>query len=192
MLARDGKDPVMVAVPVMFGIDYNRGGQETLISNCVISRYDSGVGNRQKSGTAVCIPLISVDRLEKHCNGKRNKENGEDMFTLTSADHHGVALGVEVISEEVSEDDLENNHPGIYVKLAEDCIAYATYYEKYDCYIVIRKLTPKECFRLQGWSDDYFDKAEFVNSNSQLYKQAGNGVTVNVVEVVGRRLAELS
>ena len=51
----------------------------------------------------------------------------------------------------------------------------------------IRKLTPKECFRLQGWSDDYFEKAEFVNSDSQLYKQAGNGVTVTVIEAIAKR-----
>ena len=51
----------------------------------------------------------------------------------------------------------------------------------------IRKLTPKECFRLQGWTDDYFDKAQFVNSDSQLYKQAGNGVTVTVIEAIARR-----
>ena len=51
----------------------------------------------------------------------------------------------------------------------------------------IRKLTPRECFRLQGWTDDYFDKAQFVNSDSQLYKQAGNGVTVTVIEAIPRR-----
>ncbi len=52
----------------------------------------------------------------------------------------------------------------------------------------IRKLTPKECFRLQGWTDDYFEKAQFVNSDSQLYKQAGNGVTVNVIHQIARRM----
>ena len=52
----------------------------------------------------------------------------------------------------------------------------------------IRKLTPKECFRLQGWTDDYYEKAEFMNSDSQLYKQAGNGVTVNVIEAIARYL----
>ena len=56
--------------------------------------------------------------------------------------------------------------------------------------IRIRKLTPKECFRLQGWTDDYFEKAEFVNSDSQLYKQAGNGVTVNVIEVIAKRFID--
>lgn len=56
--------------------------------------------------------------------------------------------------------------------------------------VVIRKLTPKECFRLQGWTDDYFEKAQFVNSDSQLYKQAGNGVTVNVIYQIAKKLKE--
>ena len=56
--------------------------------------------------------------------------------------------------------------------------------------IRIRKLTPKECFRLQGWTDDYFEKAAFVNSDSQLYKQAGNGVTVNVIYAIAKRFEE--
>lgn len=52
----------------------------------------------------------------------------------------------------------------------------------------IRKLTPKECFRLQGFTDEQFEKANAVNSNSQLYKQAGNAVTVNVVEEIGKHI----
>lgn len=54
--------------------------------------------------------------------------------------------------------------------------------------IRIRKLTPKECWRLQGFSDAQYEKAAAVNSNSQLYKQAGNAVTVNVVEEIGRHI----
>ncbi len=54
--------------------------------------------------------------------------------------------------------------------------------------IRIRKLTPRECWRLQGFPDWAFDKAQAVNSNSQLYKQAGNSVTVNVIEAIARRL----
>lgn len=52
----------------------------------------------------------------------------------------------------------------------------------------IRKLTPKECWRLQGFPDWAFERAANVNSNSQLYKQAGNSVTVNVIEAIARRL----
>ena len=54
--------------------------------------------------------------------------------------------------------------------------------------IRIRKLTPKECWRLQGFSDAQYEKAATFNSNSQLYKQAGNAVTVNVVEEIGRHI----
>ena len=46
--------------------------------------------------------------------------------------------------------------------------------EKY----AIRKLTPKECFRLMNFSDEDYEKAKAVNSNSQLYKQAGNSIVV--------------
>lgn len=46
----------------------------------------------------------------------------------------------------------------------------------------IRKLTPKECWRLMGFDDVDFDKATQVNSNAQLYKQAGNSIVVNVLE----------
>lgn len=52
----------------------------------------------------------------------------------------------------------------------------------------IRKLTPRECWRLQGFPDWAFDKAQEVNSNSQLYKQAGNSVTVNVISAIAQGL----
>lgn len=58
--------------------------------------------------------------------------------------------------------------------------------------IRIRKLTPKECWRLQGFSDAQYEKAASINSNSQLYKQAGNAVTVNVVEEIGRHIMSVA
>ena len=56
----------------------------------------------------------------------------------------------------------------------------------------IRKLTPKECWRLMAftekrdgeWDDSAFEAAERVNSNTQLYKQAGNSICVNVLEAI--------
>ncbi len=54
--------------------------------------------------------------------------------------------------------------------------------------IRIRKLTPRECWRLQGFTDEKFDRAQAVNSNTQLYKQAGNAVTVNVTYEIGKHL----
>ena len=223
-----------VGIPLQFGIDYNDGGEERDVANCLTSRYDAGVSRHKQEGTAVgiVIPVLTPDRAEKRQNGRRFKEDGDEAFTLTAQDRHGVAIQVkeattkgyaeahegdsinlalpnsetrrgrvgyqvaqtldtscnqgtiEVIEGEPPKDD----HPGMYVQLDDNCIVWAVWYEKYKCYIAIRKLTPRECFRLQGWTDDYFEKAEFVNSNSQLYKQAGNGVTVNVVYEIGKRM----
>ena len=59
-----------------------------------------------------------------------------------------------------------------------------------DC-LQIRKLTPRECWRLQGFSDEQFKKAEKVNSNSQLYKQAGNSISVPVLEEIFKQMIKL-
>lgn len=85
-------------------------------------------------------------------------------------------------------ENAQSETQGIFVQLSEELTVYAVWYEKYQCYIAIRKLTPRECFRLQGWSDEYFDRAELVNSDSQLYKQAGNGVTVPVIYEIAKRM----
>lgn len=52
----------------------------------------------------------------------------------------------------------------------------------------IRKLTPRECWRLMGFDDEDFEKAEKVNSNTQLYKQAGISIVVDVLEGILKNL----
>lgn len=124
----------------------------------------------------IAIPVLTPDIIEKKQNGRRIKEDGEPSFTLTAKAPQGVAvLGGEEGGEMCGTSSNEID---------------TVYYPKRDCYIAIRKLTPKECFRLQGFSDELFEKAQFVNSDSQLYKQAGNAVTVNAAEAVGRAIAE--
>lgn len=179
------------------------------IANCHSAEH----GNNPK----IAIPVLTPDRAEKRQNGRRFKENGEPMFTLTGQDRHGVAIKVKEATKQgysecrVGVDTVNLSVPGsktrrgrvgkeiantldtscnqgVFVKVSDELIVYAVWYEKYQCYIAIRKLTPKECFRLQGWSDDYFEKAKFVNSDSQLYKQAGNGVTVSVIKAIAEKL----
>lgn len=70
----------------------------------------------------------------------------------------------------------------------DDFEPYKVWDEHNKRFVAVRKLTPRECFRLQGWSDDYFERAAAVNSDSQLYRQAGNGVTVPVVAAIGRQI----
>lgn len=161
---------------------FYRSGTPVFDSEGISGALCTRKGGRREPYTAVCIPIIDPTRPNKTQNGRRFKDDGEEAFTLTAQDRHGVALGVK---------DQHGNEPQIVVKLESGEELNACWYEKYQCYIAIRKLTPKECFRLQGWTDDYFEKAQFVNSDCQLYKQAGNGVTVDVVEEIGRAIAEV-
>lgn len=78
---------------------------------------------------------------------------------------------------------LSNN---IFILENEDNVMKKTSNEN----IRIRKLTPKECWRLMGFSDEDFNNAEKVNSNTQLYKQAGNSIVVNVLESIFGELFE--
>lgn len=156
------------------------GSRMTEQARCLKARYYKGIANHAGQDSGIAIPVLTPDRAEKRQNGRRFKENGEPMFTLTGQDIHGIAIEIENAKE--------NDDGEILVQVSEKLTVYAVWCEKYQCYIAIRKLTPKECFRLQGWTDDYFEKAEFVNSDSQLYKQAGNGVTVNVIMAMARKL----
>ena len=168
-----------VAIKVIGEVNSSQDGKVLGIDG-ITKCHSAGHNNNPK----IALPILTPDRAEKRQNGRRFKENGEPMFTLTSQDRHGVAI------EPTGFNCVPNGtcNQGIFVQVSEELTVYAVWYEKYQCYIAIRKLTPKECFRLQGWSDDYFEKAQFVNSDSQLYKQAGNGVTVTVIEAIARKM----
>lgn len=116
----------------------------------------------------------------------------DKAFCLQARYHKGICNRRKEISgicvPVLTPENAQSETQGIFVQLSEELTVYAVWYEKYQCYIAIRKLTPRECFRLQGWSDEYFDRAELVNSDSQLYKQAGNGVTVPVIYEIAKRM----
>lgn len=205
-----------VALPCFIDLSYKKT-ELTNKARCLQARYNKGIANHKVEVSGVAIPVLTPDRAEKRQNGRRFKEDGEPMFTLTGQDRHGIAIEVKEATKQgyaeyrVGIDSVNFSMPnsktrrgrvgqeiantldtscnqGIFVQVSEELTVYAVWYEKYQCYIAIRKLTPKECFRLQGWSDDYFEKAQFVNSDSQLYKQAGNGVTVTVIEAIARKM----
>lgn len=205
-----------VGIPCFVDLSYKKS-KITDIARCLQARYNKGIANHEAEVSGVAIPVLTPDRAKKRQNGRRFKENEEPMFTLTGQDRHGVAIEVKEATKQgyaecrVGIDSVNfavpNNktrrgragreiantldtgcNQGIFVQVSEELTVYAVWYEKYQCYIAIRKLTPRECFRLQGWTDDYFEKAEFVNSDSQLYKQAGNSVTVNVIKAIGERI----
>ena len=184
----------------------------------------------QKDPLKVAIPVLTPNRIDKRQNGRRFKENGESMFTLTGQDRHGIVVAGKLpgnhdqnsrvynprdlaptlstmqvggqepkiiqkargfnkgaqhsIAPTLSSNSWQENNlvkvVDFYNKITKDEIGTLTSsgggstvragsFGITDGYR-IRKLTPRECWRLQGFPDWLFDKAQEVNSNSQLYK----------------------
>ena len=169
-------------------IQLNRGTPNILEqehTKCLIAGYDKiGVSNRGESSGIFygCRAVLTPDRENKRQNGRRFKACGEPAFCLNTQDKHGVYL--------CACDSCEYALPVKRAKEADQSKPENGFALPLGCGR-IRKLTPRECWRLQGFSDDMFDRAAAVNSDAQLYKQAGNGVTIPVVYAVGKRIVEI-
>ena len=96
--------------------------------------------------TKICIPVLTPDRAEKRQNGRRFKDDGEEMFTIKTQDRHGIYDGFK-----------------------------------------IRRLTPRECFRLMDFPDSF----TWTVSDSQAYKQAGNSIVVKCLELIIKGMKKL-
>lgn len=187
-----GREPKVMVID-----DQGRRNKKISPKNIVPTLRAQSHGNEPK----VTIPVLTPDRVNKRQNGRRFKNNGEPMFTLTAQDRHGVMISVceatkkgyaeatvgDYVNLEFPKSKTRRGRVGRQVAntlLTSDNQGVVTETLK------IRKLTPRECWRLQGFPDWSFDKAQEVNSKTQLYKQAGNSVTVNVIKAIGERLEE--
>lgn len=173
------------------GISRNKGnaavcmsirGQELQKQIDVAPTIDTGCrDNLTRKQT--CCAVLTPDRGEKRQNGRRIKEPGEPSFTLTAQDRHGVAIYQR--PRGYNKGGMHDVAPALSISAWQENNLLADG-------IRIRRLTPRECWRLQGFPDEYFDKARAAGiSDTQLYKQAGNGVTVNVARAIGERLKEI-
>lgn len=198
----------------MFIDQSNNRPKLTPIARCITARYTAGMTNRdaQNSGVVEVHAVLTPDRMKKRQNGRRMKEDGEPMFTLTGQDRHGVFICQTVTDGEVvlrvknaTKKGYEEAEFGDSINLAfpnsktrrgrvgKSCSQTLDT----SCSIGtvmkcgrIRRLTPRECFRLQGFPDELFERAASVNSDAQLYKQAGNAVTATVAYAVAMALPE--
>lgn len=141
------------------------------ISNCITARYDAGIQNQKSIGLAIMErqPVI-IGSTQKHSAVKKDGI----CSTLTSAmgsggGHIPMITSVNAINSDTHKTNI------------------LTYNYR------IRKLTPKECWRLMGFDDKDIDKCVKAGiSNSQLYKQAGNSIVVNVLESIFTQLFKLN
>ena len=199
----------------LYFIDLNKDPKITETARCLKARYNAGITNHKadNSGVLYCVrAVLTPDREKKRQNGRRFKECGEESFCLTTQDKHGVYLCnpeqccVQLKIKEGTKKGYKEACPGDCVdfsfpgsklrrgRVGKD-VAHALMTACSQGIVTgigrIRKLTPLECFRLQGYTDEMFYKAQAVNSNNQLYKQAGNGVTIPVIYEIGKKLWEV-
>lgn len=127
--------------------------------------------------------VLTPDRVEKRQNGRRFKEPNEEMFTLTGQDRRGVLEAKQATvagGNNITHCLVSRYEAGPRPEKGMNTV----YIDGYR----IRKLTPRECGRLQGFSEKTIDAILDAVSNSQAYKQFGNAVTVNTIGAIADRL----
>ncbi|MCQ2771219.1 MAG: DNA cytosine methyltransferase, partial [Clostridia bacterium] len=183
-----------IKLPGAYGRSFgSRGKLQDLDGTCqtLVSAMGTGGGN---------VPIV-VGQAHK-CDSQSGKVYSMEGISPTMvAGTHGYAMGYIEVKEgtkkgytEATEGDSINlgfpssttrrGRVGHQVSQTLDTSCNMGVVEN----LRIRKLTPKECWRLQGFDDESFERAAKVNSNTQLYKQAGNSITVKVLEYLFKAL----
>ena len=167
----------------------------TLLTSCQGRPSDNYLIVREatKKGYAEAYEGDSVNLEQPNSKTRRGRVGHGVAQTLTTSPQQGVVENIPISytrlhpSKEIDvsmcvasgyHKGMSNNNPqtAVVVNNNED--------------LRIRKLTPKECFRLMDFDDSDFEKAEAVNSNTQLYKQAGNSIVVVCAEKIIEKLLE--
>ena len=185
-----GREPKIV-IPVLTPdrVEKRQNGRrfktngEPMFTITTQDRHGVLIKEATKQGYAVANVGDSINFSHPNSKTRRGRVGKNIANTLLTSDEQGVVLpqiiqkphgfnkgGVHNIAPTLTKSSYQENN---FLKTEG---------------VNIRKLTPRECWRLQGFPDWAFDKAQEVNSNSQLYKQAGNSVTVNVIEEIAKRL----
>lgn len=163
--------------------------------NLVLEQETIKIKQATKKGYAECKigGVADFSFPDSKTRRGRVEQNGEVSPTLMAGNNEIVKIEkVGQISSEGSQCGTVVSTNGVYPTISAGCHGYAnphileknTDVEKYR----IRKLTPLECWRLMGFTDEDFYKAEKVNSNSQLYKQAGNSIVKNVLMAIFNKM----
>ena len=163
------------------------------------------IKSKTKDGYQIAYPGDSIDTAFSGQNSRRGRVGSQVAHTLTTSAtqaYYFIDLNPDPKLTEIArcitarqDSGISNRkakHSGVFVESTiftdDEKFAVAFVEPNGEVHIGrIRKLTPRECWKLQGFTDDQFDKAKATGlSDSRLYKMAGNAVTVNVITEIGK------
>lgn len=161
------------------------------------------IKSKTKDGYQIAYPGDSIDTAFLGQNSRRGRVGNQIAHTLTTSAtqaYYFIDLNSDPKLTEIArcitarhDSGISNRkaeHSGVFVESTDftddEKFAVAFIEPNGEVHIGrIRKLTPRECWRLQGFTDEHFDKARATGlSDSRLYKMAGNAVTVNVISAI--------
>lgn len=163
------------------------------------------IKSKTKDGYQIACPGDSIDTAFSGQNSRRGRVGSQVAHTLTTSAtqaYYFIDLNPDPKLTEIArcitarqDSGISNRkaeHSGVFVEnsdVLDDNEKFAVAFVEPNGEVHIgriRKLTPRECWRLQGFTDEHFDKARATGlSDSRLYKMAGNAVTVNVISAIG-------
>jgi DNA (cytosine-5)-methyltransferase 1 len=149
----------------LYFIDMNQDPKITIEARCLKARYDSGITNRKAENSGVLKIMVATKK------GYQEAAPGDSVnISYAGINKKRGRVGSNIMHTLDTNDSCSH---GVVTVCGR-----------------IRKLMPRECFRLQGFTDSQIDKLLDNSSDSQAYKQAGNAVTVNVVHRLAVRLKD--
>lgn len=158
------------------------------VSYCIDANYQKGINpkdfNEKKRRQLVQVP----GRLDINGHDLLKRVYDPEGSSPTLNTMTGGNRQPKVIVDGVYTDQMNRNKASAHKDVSVTIKAQHGHAGAIDNNWRIRKLTPKECWRLMGFPDTAFDRAEEVNSNSQLYKQAGNSIVVPVIAALYQSL----
>ena len=191
----------------MAGLGYNVCWQVLNIKN-----FGLLIKAKTKDGYQIAYPGDSIDTAFSGQNSRRGRVGSQVAHTLTTSAtqaYYFIDLNPNPKLTEIARcitarhdsgiSNRKTEHSGVFVENSDvlddnEKFAVAFIEPNGEVHIGrIRKLTPRECWRLQGFTDDQFDKAKATGlSDSRLYKMAGNAVTVNVISEIGKIIKKVN
>lgn len=188
------------------------GGHSGLYLIEEIENFGLPIKSKTKDGYQIAYPGDSIDTAFAGQNSRRGRVGSQIAHTLTTSAtqaYYFIDMNPNPKLTEIArcitarhDSGISNRraeHSGVFVEnsnVLDDNEKFAVAFVEPNGEVHIgriRKLTPRECWRLQGFTDEQFNKAKATGlSDSRLYKMAGNAVTVNVISEIGKIIKQVN